>query len=57
MESIPGYDAWKTTPPDDPAPEAYCDVCGEPLFEGDGVTDIDGVKWCDDCLKGNRRLL
>lgn len=57
MEHIPGYDDWKTTPPDDPEPVAYCDVCGDPIFEGDYMTDILGEKWCDDCLKEIRRLV
>ena len=30
MESIPGYDDWKTTPPDDPI---YLDINGENLCE------------------------
>lgn len=50
------YDGWKTTKPE-PKPAAYCDICGEPLYEGDGITDIDGVNWCDECLKGQRRIL
>lgn len=54
MESIPGYDQWKTTPPDEPSPAGYCDICGEPVYEGDYLTDICGEKWCDDCL--NERL-
>lgn len=57
MESIPGYDEWKTTPPAEPEPVAYCDICGEPMCEGDYLTDIDGVKWCDECLKENRRVV
>lgn len=57
MEHIPGYDDWKTTPPDDPEPASYCDICGEPLYEGDGITDIDGINWCDNCLKEQRRIL
>lgn len=32
MESIPGYDDWKTTPPDDPEPASVCDCCGKYLF-------------------------
>lgn len=36
---IPGYDEWKTTPPDNPKPIAYCDICGEPIYEGDAVID------------------
>ncbi|BCZ26395.1 hypothetical protein EUBC25_04820 [Claveliimonas bilis] len=57
MEHIPGYDDWKTTPPDDPEPVAYCDDCGHPLFEGDGITDIFGYHWCDECLADKRRIL
>lgn len=57
MEHIPGYDDWKTTPPDDLEPVAYCDDCGHPLFEGDGITDIFGYPWCDECLADKRRIL
>ena len=35
MEHIPGYDAWKTTSPDDPEPVEHCDICGAPIYEGD----------------------
>lgn len=27
MEHIPGYDEWKTTPPEQ-GPATYCDSCG-----------------------------
>lgn len=50
------YDDWKTTPPDDPEPVMHCDICGEPIYEGDGVTDICGDKWCDECLKERRTI-
>lgn len=50
------YDEWKAYKPE-PKPAAYCDICGEPLYEGDGITDIDGIEWCDECLKGQRRIL
>lgn len=33
MESIPGYDDWKTTPPDDPEPASVCDCCGCEVYE------------------------
>lgn len=56
MESIPGYDDWKTTPPADPEPAAYCDICRGPIYEGDGITDINGYKWCDQCLSERRTL-
>lgn len=35
MELIPGYDDWKTSPPEDPDPIAYCARCEAPLWEGD----------------------
>lgn len=57
MEYIPGYDAWKTTPPDDPEPVEHCDICGAPVYEGDYLTDIKGEKWCDECLKEIRRIV
>jgi len=38
MESLPGYDAWKTTPPDIPDD---CEYCGE------GPDECDC--WCSDC--------
>lgn len=55
MEMIPGYDAWKTTPLDEPEPAGNCDICGEPVYEGDYLTDIGGEKWCDDCLNDRLR--
>ena len=57
MENMPGYDVWKTTPPEDPEPVTYCDVCGGPVFSGDYLTDISGEKWCDECLKEIRRVV
>lgn len=56
MEHIPGYDDWKTTPPDDSEPVAHCDICGGPIYEGDGITDICGEKWCDQCLADRRTI-
>ena len=46
---IPGYDEWKTTPPDDPEPVTYCNICGGPIYEGDALFTIDGGI-CEDCL-------
>lgn len=54
MEYIPGYDAWKTTPPDDPDPVAYCNCCGCGLYEGDVVYTIDGGI-CEECLNDRYR--
>lgn len=57
MESIPGYDRWKTTPPEEQEPVAYCSQCGDPLYEGDALYTVDGGI-CEDCLRdGYRRLL
>ena len=45
MESIPGYDDWKTTPPDDPEPASVCDCCGKYLWEGEPIyLDINGER-------------
>lgn len=57
MEMIPRYDEWKTTPPDEPEPVGYCDICGEPVHEGDYLTNICGEKWCDDCLNDRLRKI
>mgnify|MGYP004499400203 FL=1 len=51
---IPNYDNWKTMLPDEQEPADYCDICGEPVYEGEYITDILGEKWCDECL--NERL-
>lgn len=56
MEHLPNYDSWKTTPPEE-KPVAKCDICGCDLYEGDYLTDIQGEKWCDDCLADVRRVL
>ena len=55
MESIPGYDDWKTTPPDDPEPASVCDCCGREVYEGDYIYTIDGERLCEDCLNANYR--
>lgn len=54
MESIPGYDEWKTTPPE-PEPATYCDCCGCEVYEGDYIFTIDGERLCEDCLNANYR--
>lgn len=54
MENIPGYDDWKTTPPDDPDPVAHCKCCGRGLYEGDVVYTIDGGI-CEGCLNDRYR--
>ncbi len=57
MEYIPGYDDWKSTPPDDPEPVEYCDICGAAVYEEDYITDFQGEKWCDKCLNKIRRIV
>lgn len=58
MEYIPGYDKWKTTPPDEQKTDIHCAACGCGLFEGDAVYDFDGEIWCEDCVKNQyRRIL
>ena len=54
MEHIPGYDEWKTTPPE-LAPATYCDCCGCEVYEGDYIYTIDGERLCEDCLNANYR--
>ena len=56
MEHIPGYDSWKTTPPDDPKPVTYCACCKEPMYEGDVLYTIDGGI-CEECLNDNYKTL
>ena len=46
---IPGYDEWKTTPPDDTDPDTDSNMCGGPIYEGDALFTIDGGI-CEDCL-------
>ena len=54
MEYLPGYDAWKTTPPEPPEPDRRCAICDCALYEGDALYTIDGGI-CEDCLKDNYR--
>lgn len=54
MEHIPGYDEWKTTPPEQ-GPATYCDCCGCEVYEGDYIYTIDGERLCEDCLNANYR--
>jgi len=53
---IPGYDAWKTTPPEEWEPVGYCNQCGAPLYEGDELYMIDGGI-CEKCLKEYKKIL
>lgn len=53
---ILGYDEWKTTPPDEPEPVAYCNCCGEPLYEGDVLYTMDGGI-CKECLEDRYKTI
>lgn len=53
---IPGYDEWKTTPPEEPEPETYCSICGSPLYEGDALYTVDGGI-CETCLEDYKKIL
>ena len=53
MESIPGYDDWKTSPPES-KPVAYCTICGCEIYEGDILYTIDGGI-CEQCLNDHYR--
>ena len=56
--NLPGYDEWKTTPPEGPKPKAYCSYCDKDLYEGDAIYDINGEYLCEDCLDDEfRRIL
>lgn len=56
--NLPRYDEWKTTPPEEPKPKAYCSHCDKDLYEGDALYDINGEYWCEDCLDDEfRRIL
>ncbi len=57
MELIPGYDDWKTSPPES-SPVKACDYCGCELYEGDYIYEVDGENLCRDCLdKTHGRML
>ena len=54
MEHLPNYDNWKTTPPEEPKPDANCSICGKPMWEGDVLYTVDGGI-CEVCLDENYR--
>lgn len=44
---IPGYDEWKTSPPEDPPVIAHCCNCAEDLYENEEVyLDSEGDYYC-----------
>lgn len=50
-EMMPGYDAWKTTPPEEPEPKEWCTKCGAPLYEGDFIYTVNGEILCVECIR------
>lgn len=49
MEYIPGYDEWKTTPPELRS-SMCCDGCGDALYEGDRFYMINEERLCKNCV-------
>ena len=43
------YDAWKTTPPDDPVSRIKCEMCGCEIYADESIYDIDGTQMCEGC--------
>lgn len=33
-----------------------CDACGGPIYEGENYYDIDGDKWCEECIRNASHL-
>lgn len=56
MENIKGYDAWKTTPPDEPEPKEHCAKCGNPIYEGEELYKVDGGI-CKRCIDDEYMVL
>lgn len=52
MESIKGYDHWKTIPPEsEEEKQEYCTCCGRPVYSGDSLYTFDGQTLCEECVK------
>ena len=49
MEYIPGYDNWKTTPPDDPD-TVRCVKCGNDTYKVDSLRTVGGYL-CEYCME------
>lgn len=43
------YDDWKLNPPEEPKSKFRCTCCGEEMYPGDYVYDIEGEHFCNDC--------
>ena len=35
-------------------PRHYCDICGQELYTSDSYYNIDGVKYCEDCIEARK---
>ena len=33
---------------------ARCEICGEPIYDGDDYYDIDNEYWCEECVHNAR---
>lgn len=52
MESIKGYDHWKTIPPEpEEEKQEYCTCCGRPVYIGDSLYTFDGQVLREECVK------
>lgn len=48
MESIPGYDKWKTTEPEEPL---RCEYCGKEIPVNGKYYEWRGEIICEDCME------
>jgi len=58
MYSMPGYDRWKTSPPEEPKPVLECEYCGCEFHKGDECVEINGEILCVTCaLEAYRKIV
>lgn len=51
LESIRGYDEWKTSPPSDTRNAVYtCDGCGDDIMEGEMFYMVGESPYCRRCV-------
>lgn len=56
MESIKGYDHWKTIPPEpEEEKQEYCTCCGRPVYSGDSLHTFDGQVLCEECVQNEKQ--
>lgn len=43
--------------PNAPDPEVFarCEICGEPIYDGEDYYEIDGQRYCEDCVYDARK--